>query len=138
MSKRLVTYNTKQSESIISFLETQRDRHLRAAQIVNHFKNHEINIGRTTIYRQLERLVSEGAVRRYFVEGFTGACFQFVPENERNSDCFHLKCDECGNVSNLNCGTLKKFSRHLLNDHEFQINDGRTVFYGKCKTCLKK
>ena len=136
MGKRSATYITKQREAILNYLETQKNTHLTAAQIVEHFENNAATIGRTTIYRQLERLFREGAVHRYFIEGIIGACFQFVPVHERQQECFHFKCEQCGNVSNFHCGTLEEISRHLMDSHEFQINDGKTVFYGKCKACL--
>ena len=137
MGKRTSTYTTKQSKSVLEYLEMQRTTHLTAAQIIEHFEKDEMPIGRATVYRQLEKLTAEGKVRKYMIYGTIGTCFQFIPESEREQKCYHLKCDHCGRITNLHCDTCNFISRHFAEDHEFQIDDERTVFYGKCKACLQ-
>jgi Fur family ferric uptake transcriptional regulator len=136
MSNRPANYNTKQSEAVLSFLEGNQNAELTAAQIAKYFETSEVPVGRTTVYRQLEKLAREGSVRKYLVDGMLGACFQFVPERERNQDIYHMKCNNCGKVINVQCGLLENVSQHILASHHFQIDDSKTVFYGKCDTCL--
>jgi Fur family ferric uptake transcriptional regulator len=33
---------------------------------------------------------------------------------------------------------LDEIERHLLSEHEFQVNTLKTVFYGKCGKCHQK
>ncbi|MDR0964749.1 MAG: transcriptional repressor [Clostridium sp.] len=137
MSNRPANYNTKQGEVILSFLEANQNTELTATGIAKHFETSEVKVGRTTVYRQLEKLIREGSVRKYIVDGMLGACFQFVPESERNQDIYHMKCENCGKVIHVQCGLLENVSQHILDSHHFQINDSKTVFYGKCDTCLE-
>lgn len=133
MNQRPDQYHTKQGNAILSYLASQTHTHVTAAQVVRHFEGEDFPVGRTTIYRQLEKLVREGKLRKYTFDGITGACFEYVPKSPVQE--YHLKCDNCGGITHLHCNILEKLSEHLLESHEFQINDIKTVFYGKCSTC---
>jgi Fur family ferric uptake transcriptional regulator len=135
--RRPENYTTKQSEEILGFLVSHMDAHLTAAQIFEHFGRESVPIGRTTVYRQLERLVRNGGVRKYTFDGIPGACYQFVPKAEQRREHYHLKCETCGNIVHLKCSEMDEALGHILQSHEFQINDAKTVFYGKCKFCLQ-
>jgi Fur family ferric uptake transcriptional regulator len=134
--KRPERYNTKQSEAVLAYLSSIEDGHVTAAQILEHFEKEDVTIGLTTIYRHLDKLTADGKVRRYTIDGTSGACYQYVDEHENCQEHFHLKCEDCGALLHLQCDTLGDLQQHMLEDHEFQINAMKTVFYGKCKTCF--
>ena len=98
-------------------------------------RNYEINIGLSTVYRHLERLVGENKVRKFISSAGESACFQ-----EQNKKCehFHLKCTVCGKLEHLSCKTLEEISAHVLSEHGFSIDPAKTVFYGKCRECGAK
>ena len=58
-------YNTKQRDLIISYLKTVPGKHVTAGEICEHFEGIGVNIGVSTVYRQLDRLVDEGAVKKF-------------------------------------------------------------------------
>lgn len=137
MNRRPANYHTKQGEAILAYLASRNKDYVTAAQVVEHFQSGNGLIGRTTVYRRLERLVQEGKVRKYIFDGALGACFRYVEQPESESDFYHLKCDVCGGIFSLQCDEVGQVSRHIMEVHAFEVNDRKTVFYGKCQMCLQ-
>lgn len=133
-------YKTKQQELLKAYLIETKGKHFTAEDIRVHFENKEIAIGIATIYRQLEKLVSEGQVQKYYIDEHSACCFEYTGESRADMDTphFHLKCEQCGNLFHVECEELLEIQNHLLTEHGFSINPLRTVFYGTCKDCLQK
>ena len=100
-------------------------QHVTVQEIREYFKDREIAVGTTTIYRQLEKMVKDGLVEKYVVEGTNSACFEYIGESETSDyeSCYH---DE-----------IECLSRHMTEHHDFQLDPKRTVFYGICNECRK-
>ncbi len=132
------TYKTKQQELLLSYLKKQGSVHFTAEDVRRHFASKEISIGIATIYRQLEKLVAEGKVQKYFIDEHSAACFQYVAEScPHDEEHFHLKCEKCGVLVHLECDELSEIKKHLEEEHGFSINPFRTVLYGLCEKCRK-
>lgn len=104
----------------------------------DYFEGIGSSIGRTTIYRQMERLVDEGIVNKYIIDANSPACFEYVKKEEHateESDCFHCKCEKCGKLIHLHCDELRLIKSHLEKRHSFFLDPLRTVFYGVCEDC---
>lgn len=138
LSRRPSNYITKQSAAVLAYLESQKDSHMTAAQVVEHFEESDVLIGRTTIYRQLEKLVRGGKVRKYVIDGTSGACFQYIDEKENKAEHFHLKCENCGEVFHLYGEILPGVTKNIRNKYEFEVNVNKVIFYGKCSACLRR
>ena len=69
-------YKTKQMSEILNFLQQMEGTHVTVADIYDHFKKKGIAVGMTTVYRQLDKMVSEGLVAKYVVDGTSSACFE--------------------------------------------------------------
>jgi len=109
-----------------------------AAQIVEHFEKKAVPIGRTTVYRHLERLTECGLLRRYITDGTSGACYQYVGSEKCSTVHLHLKCEHCGELFHFECEEFVGLEQHVLSKHFFQVNAMKTVLYGKCNGCLQK
>jgi Fur family ferric uptake transcriptional regulator len=129
-------YKTKQQTYIKQYLEMQKDGYVTVNQIEKYLKENDLSVGLTTIYRHLEKMENDGVVARLNVEGQSGACFQYIGNNN-NDDCFYIKCETCGEVTKMECHHLAELYHHVENDHHFSINSRKTVFYGKCEKCNK-
>ena len=134
---RSANYNTKQREAILKYIASLESVHVTAAQIEEHFINEGAPIGRTTIYRHLDKLEETGKVRKYITDGMSGACYQHSENKDGCRFHFHLKCENCGELQHVECDELNELQRHILDDHAFEINALKTVFYGKCRNCLQ-
>ncbi len=119
----------------MDYMASLKDEHVTSSQIIRHFKNGDTQIGRTTVFRLLDKLTESGEIRRYAIEGISGAYYQF---NGKRDDChthLHLKCENCGELLHLECDELNKLRSHMLDEHAFELNTMKTVLYGQCESC---
>ena len=89
---------------------------------------------------EIQDLVEQGLVAKYVVDGTSSACFEYLGHDEHchKHICFHCKCEKCGKVIHLECGEMTHLGEHMLEDHGFQWDFTRTVFYGICEECRGK
>lgn len=127
-------YKTKQKELILDFLVTNKDRHVSAEELVDNLKSSGNSVGKSTVYRQLDKLVLQGYVRKFFVEEGIGACYQYCDGSKCNEH-YHLKCLQCGKLFHVKCNYLDTISTHVGNTHKFIIDNSKTVLYGICENC---
>lgn len=129
------TYRTRQQEELRRILEQMPGKHYTAAQLRELLAKEGRSIGLATIYRQLERLMNEGSVRKYLLETGDSACYEYVGEHAECAEHFHCKCEQCGRLIHMDCDELTAIRQHMLEHHGFTWNTGKTVFYGICDQC---
>lgn len=136
MSKK-AQYNTKQMTELLSYLKSKQGIHITVTDVGDYFKSQGIAVGTTTIYRHLERMVKEGTVKKYYIDSNTRACFEYIGDEQSCNKpvCFHCKCENCGKLIHLSCKELDGVLMHLHDDHGFEVDTVRTVFYGLCEDC---
>ncbi len=127
-----MAYKTKQSEIVLEYLKENSDSHLTANEIAMALSGK--NVGKTTVYRHLEKLCRDGAVRKYILEEGDSACYQYIGDNTCHSH-FHLKCLSCNKLLHLECDHLSEIETHINARHNFKVDSSRTVFYGICEEC---
>lgn len=98
------------------------------------FRCQGLQLGKTTLYRALERLQEEGLVVKIpSVEG-QPAQYQYLDEDRQ--DCYgKLLCLQCGQMIALQCDCMDHFSAHIMEAHGFCLDQERTVLYGLCDRC---
>lgn len=130
-------YKTKQSRLVCEYLKANAEKHFSAEEVYFALLSNGGKIGRTTVYRQLDRLVDEGKVRKFAAGDNDARCYQFA-DNERCHNHYHLKCSDCGRLIHTECDFLDKLSAHIFADHKFIIDGSKTVLYGICELCANK
>ncbi|MFV0556769.1 MAG: Fur family transcriptional regulator [Lactovum sp.] len=129
------SYTTKQGRILLDYIASIQGEHVTVEQISQYFESQEKQVGLTTIYRQLDKLVKNGQVRKYIIAGNASTFYEYIADpHEAHS---HYKCENCGEIIHLKCDSLEDLSEHLLAHHGFQVNQAKTVFYGSCKSCLE-
>ncbi len=130
-------YKTKQRNMIIEYFQKSDKEHICAGEICEYFKSQGSEIGKSTIYRQLEKLVDEGILNKHVVDNSTSACFEYVGSDGHvhEGNCYHCICEKCGKLFHMHCGTIEGIEKHMLINHNFQIDPNRTIFYGTCEHC---
>ncbi|WP_138268929.1 Fur family transcriptional regulator [Anaerofustis stercorihominis] len=131
-------YNTKQRKILIDCFENMDKKHFRASDVLEYLEKENSNIGKSTVYRQLESMVNEGILNKYIIDINTPACFEYEGKSRHEDMLFHLKCEKCGKLIHLHCHEIDDFQKHLYTTHNFKLNPKRTVFYGICEECEKK
>ena len=126
MSKR-DNYNTKQKEMVLDLIKTKT----REFTVKDLYLELNKEIGLTTIYRLVDKLVEEGTINKnenYYQ--YLGHC-----------DCdnhFYLKCNQCGNLIHVDCDCINELMEHISIEHQFVPDKEKIVINGLCKKCLSK
>ena len=138
--ERRSTYRTKQRSLLLTCLEGAKDTHMTAADVCEWCRRQGSPVGQSTVYRQLERLVEEGLVRKYTTGESGPACFAYAGAevHAEGGSCFHCRCERCGKLFHLHCRVLEGIGAHLRDKHGFRIDPMRTVFYGLCDECRRE
>lgn len=125
-------YNTRHGESVSATVKSFNGAHFTAEEFLLKSRERGENMGLSTVYRQLDKLVKNGSIRKFSSSAGESACYQ---EINTNCDHFHLRCVKCGKLEHLSCTVLASISQHVELDHGFKIDPSKTVFYGVCKEC---
>ncbi|MBR1854292.1 MAG: transcriptional repressor [Lachnospiraceae bacterium] len=130
-------YRTKQREILLEYLKRMTGVHITVKDACEYLEEQGTPVGQTTVYRQLERMVDEGLVNKYIIDGIAPACFEYIADEEQGEKevCFHCKCEKCGKLIHLHCDEMQGIKEHLFKEHAFQMDPLRTVFYGVCAEC---
>lgn len=131
-------YKTHQRAVIENILKDNSDIHMTVDDIAAKLMSIGENVGRTTVYRTLEKLVNEGKVRKYTADKSDSACFQFLNDSGHCHEHFHLKCTVCGELLHLDCQKIAELTNHISHEHGFTLDRGRTVLYGRCAKCQER
>ena len=130
-------YNTKQRKILIDCFENMERKHFTASDVLDYLQSKNLDIGKSTVYRQLENMVNSGILNKYIIDRNTPACFEYEGRSKHEDMLFHLKCEKCGKLIHLHCNEIEGFQKHLYGNHNFKLNHKRTVFYGICDECEK-
>lgn len=133
-----VNYNTKQKSAIMSCVKTMGDKHFTIDSLCEKMQKGGEMIGRTTVYRFVEKLSAEGVLRKYNALSGESVCYQYVGENNSCHEHFHLKCEKCGKLFHMDCREMSELVEHIKSHHGFYLNPLKTVIYGVCEVCSTK
>ena len=128
-------YMTKGYFLVRDALMMAKGAHLFADDIYESLRAKGEKVGRTTVYRQLERLVNEGQVRRTVGER-GGNCYSYIVDGCHEH--YHMVCTQCGKLSHLSCDHVEELFHHIKSEHGFIINPCQTTLYGLCSACLRQ
>ena len=131
-------YKTKQKEILIECLDSNKDIHMTAADISEHLKSKGHHLGMSTVYRQLDKLVAAGLVRKYIVDENSSACYQFIGSDGDCCEHFHLKCNVCGKLLHTDCSFMKQIAQHMMEHHDFEVDLSKSLLYGTCSKCRQQ
>ncbi len=130
-------YKTKQQESIAACLAENKQTYVTAGLVSEYLKLRGYEVGLTTIYRYLGKLEKQGILYRVKVDGMDSVCYLFTKACEESFQGSYLKCEDCGSILKMDCHQMSGLYQHLQEHHHFQVNENKTILYGKCETCLR-
>lgn len=128
-------YKTKQKDAILAYIKSLEGNHTTVNAISDVLKEHNQHVGTTTIYRYLAKLVEEGSVKKYILDGVSGACFEYVDSKNACNSHHHFKCEECGKLIHFECTALTDLQNHLAKEHQLDLNCKKNILYGRCREC---
>ena len=126
------SYNTKQKDMILDMIISQKDEF----SIKDIYSKLEGKVGLTTIYRVINNLILQGKLDKEIKEN-NCAYYHYLESCDKNNH-FYLKCDLCGHITHVDCNCIKELSNHVLYEHDFSINNKKTILSGICSECKKR
>ena len=133
-----VKYNTKQKQLIHDYLRSNKDKLLSCDEISDALKCSGTPVGKATLYRFLDALVSSGDARKIVDEGKKSAAYQLLDKDMNCHSHMHLKCSSCGAITHLGCDFMNSVGQHILEHHNFRVDNSKTLIYGLCADCSEK
>jgi Fur family transcriptional regulator, ferric uptake regulator len=112
---------------------TAAGRQVSAQDLYRRLREHDPGIGRATVFRTLEALVSAGVARRLELDGHIYGYVACRPEHHH-----HLACDRCGRVEEIDEAYIRPVSERIAASLGFRIDDARVDFYGLCASCVRQ
>lgn len=128
-------YRTEGKQRLALFMSSHPDMHYTVDEICIEL-NGDLSC-RSSIYRNLSALCSDGLARKFRAEGQSSFVYQYVGDRGECRDHFHLKCIECGRLVHLECRMGEELKAHIKESHGFTIDSGRSILYGVCKDCFE-
>lgn len=107
-------------------------RHVTANEVYEFIKEAYPTIGKGTVYRNLDILIEEGALRKIEVPDGPNR-FDFALNNH-----YHVRCIKCGNVSDVDMDEIPNLLERINNTHGIKFLDYDILFKGICLKCMGK
>lgn len=121
--------NTIQRSLVLGAVNRLR-RHVTADEVHAEIVREHATVGRGTVYRNLNQLASEGAIRKVEIPGgadrYEGRC----------DDHHHAKCTTCGRVFDIEMEHFEDLVQSVKDAHGFEISGHDIMFRGTCPGCL--
>ena len=127
-----MSYNTKQKDIILDIIKNQKHE-FTVKDIYEEVKD---NTGLTTIYRLVDKLVSENRLTKTI--GKNNMTYYQYLEECNHTNHFYLKCDMCGNMEHIDCDCISDLTKHVFKKHRFKPNKDHIIINGICEHCIKK
>lgn len=123
--------NTIQKDLVRNTVYEMR-RHVTANEVYEFIKEAYPTIGKGTVYRNLDILVEEGALRKVEVPDGPNR-FDFTLKNH-----YHVRCVKCGEVSDVDMDQIPDLLERIHNTHGIEFVDYDISFKGICPKCREK
>ena len=106
-------------------------RHVTANEVYESIKEAYPTIGKGTVYRNLDILVEEGALRKVEVPDGPDR-YDFTLKNH-----YHVRSVKCGEVSDVDMEELPAMLERIHDTHGVEFLDYDISFRGICSKCRK-
>ena len=125
------TYKTRQKELVLDVIKNFKNDFT----IKEIYEKLNQNVGLTTIYRIVSKLVEEGKIKKS-IDYNNVVHYQYLDECQCDNH-FYLKCDKCGSITHVDCDCINDFTNHVLKNHSFKVDDVNIIIKGICRKCSK-
>ena len=131
-------YNSRGKTKIIDFLNRNNERRMTAGEILTGLNEEGNGINRSTVYRNLEKMVETGDVLSFKGSDSESTYYQYSGVHKECNAHLHIQCNTCGRIFHLEHGFIDEFKKHLLFDYGVEIDVAHTMMVGVCKECREK
>ena len=103
-----------------------------AADLVADVRARRLGIGRATVFRAIDLLVSVGAVERVDLQSGEHAYVACVPTHHH-----HVICSRCANTTEIGDLGLGAVAREVARRTGYRIDEHRLELFGLCPACQR-
>ena len=124
--------NTLQRDIVLNAIKDLVGTHPTTDQVFKHVAEKYPNIGRSTVYRNINILSEQGKVLKIDVPNEAeriDANFEFH---------YHIYCEECGKVFDVDMPYLSNLEDNILDKQGFEFKSHKIIFIGVCPDCKNK
>ena len=104
-------------------------QHATADEIYEEIVKEYPNIGRGTVYRNLDRLSKEGKIRRLEIPGGADRFDHLCHEH------YHARCVKCGRIFDVDMEYMTDLEKNIRNNNGFEFTGHDIIFKGVCPKC---
>ena len=127
-----MTYRTKQKDKILTLIEKQKQ----AFTVKDIYDSMNGEIGLTTIYRLIDKLVKDGYLNKTIGED-NNTYYEYLAKCD-SANHFYLKCQKCGSLIHVDCDCINDLANHISKNHKFTVLNEHIIINGICNECMKK
>lgn len=136
----MAEYETKQRRILLDFLKEHPDRGFSVEELhealSSQYPSGQVP-GKSTLYRLIAKLVSEGLVKRFL--GGRGRMFAYqIVACEKCEAHLHLKCTACGSLYHMDHTVSERIMSEVLSRSDFSLDEKETVLFGVCRGCKEQ
>lgn len=121
---------SKQRELILNTV-LENHVHPTADFIYTYLKKDNPNLSLGTVYRNLAQLVEHGFIRKVSIPGYPDKF------DGNLNDHYHLICEECGEIYDLDSKVLDNLNMTLSNEIGIDVTSANITLKGICNNCKK-
>ena len=127
-----MSYSTKQRDLLLEKIKSMKTE-FTIKEIYEKMNN---NVGLTTVYRLVDKLVKEGYIKKNISDDNITYYEYFDKCSEENH--FYLKCDLCKKLEHIDCDCIDELYEHINKKHHFKLNKENIVINGICRECANE
>lgn len=124
---------TQQRKDIILIFYENKDYLLDPSQVFKKLLKKNIKINFSTVYRNIDFLLSIGILRRVNMDNGVNTY-----ELDDLGGHHHLICLKCGKVKPIEVCPYKEMDKKIFYENDFFPENHKFEIYGYCKKCMKK
>jgi len=117
----------------IAAVLAQTGKETSAQELYDRVRKKHAYIGRATVFRSLDRLVSAGLAQRLERPGHVSAYVWCEPGHHH-----HLICTTCRTVEDLGEESVAPLIESIARQHGFRVDHATLDFYGECRSCSSR
>ena len=135
----MAEYKTEQKQRLWDFLCRNRESAFTVEELAQklYAEQSEQAPGKSTLYRQINKLVAEGRVKR-IVKGNSRHFVYQITEGEGCHTHLHMKCVECGKLLHLDDELSRALLESVRRSSDFSVDEESTVLFGECALCAQE
>ena len=125
-------YKTEQRKILLQLFADNAAESFSAEQVMTQLADGQIS--RSAVYRNLDKMVQEGLLRKYMDADGHKALFQYV-DCSRHCARIHLQCEQCGRIFHMENASDEARLKSVLDASGFSLDEQATMLPGTCRDC---